>query len=419
MTTHQMDSPTVSVIRDDAPLLTTLQDLLSIPAVDLVTALTRASQSLADVLQADKIDAFLLDPATKTLVAVGTNTSPMAERQKASGLDRLPIANGGPIVRVYESGETYVTGRSDLDPTELPGIPGVLGVRSQIATALEVAGDQRGVLVACSARENFFCDQDVDYLRATARWVGMVARQAELVEQLRKAALRDGQRAGAEELITVLAHDIRTHLTPLRGRLDIVRRRLERDGRERDVRDITDAVGAVNRLFRMTSELLDVSRLEHGLFTLEVHEVDLVQIVRDIADSLSIPQITVRLVAPDPVVTMVDADRIRQAIENILGNAIKHSPDYSTVDVRVYNEERAGVEWSVVRIADQGDGISQEQMPGLFLRFSKGSSSQGLGLGLYLAHEIAAAHGGTLVATSAPGEGACFTLSLPTSGPSR
>jgi len=217
----------------------------------------------------------------------------------------------------------------------------------------------------------------------------------------------------------VLAHDIRTHLTPLRGRLDIVRRRLQRDGRERDVRDITDAVGAVNRLFRMTSELLDVSRLEHGLFTLEVHEFDLVQIVRDIADSLSIPQITLRLVAPDPVVAMVDADRIRQAIENILGNAIKHSPDYSTVDVRVYNEECAGVEWSVVRIADQGDGISQEQMPGLFLRFSKGSSSQGLGLGLYLAHEIAAAHGGTLIATSAPGEGACFTLSLPTSGPSR
>jgi two-component system, OmpR family, sensor kinase len=180
--------------------LGTLQRLLGLQAVELPTALRQVAQILADVLGADKVDAFLYEPTNETLVAFGTSDTPMGMRQHAIGMDRLPVVNGGLAVRVFRSGRSYVNGRADADPEELRGITEGLGVKSSMGAPLEVAGARRGVLLAASSQADFFSKEDLDFLEAVAHWVGVLAHRAELVEQIAGEAENRGRRLAADEL---------------------------------------------------------------------------------------------------------------------------------------------------------------------------------------------------------------------------
>ena len=230
--------------------LPTLERLLAIQATDLKSALVEASDLLAEALAADKVDVFLHDPAIGSLVAVGTSDTPMRRRQHALGLDRLPLANGGRTVEVYQTGQPYLTGRADQDPGVLPGVVRELGVRSMIVVPLDVAGARRGVLSAASGQPNHFGERDLRFLETVADWVAMVAHRAELVERVAAQAADQGRRVAAEELITVLAHDLRNYLAPLQGHVGLLRRRAERDGRARDVESATLAARGVGYRFR-------------------------------------------------------------------------------------------------------------------------------------------------------------------------
>ena len=112
---------------------------------------------------------------------------------------------------------------------------------------------------------------------------------------------------------------------------------------------------------------------------------------------------------------MADADRLRQALENLLSNALRYSPEGMPVIVEVHTERQEESTWAAITVHDAGPGISPELLPRLFTRFASGGSNKGLGLGLYLAHGIALAHGGTLTVDSRPGKGASFRLALPLS----
>ncbi len=116
---------------------------------------------------------------------------------------------------------------------------------------------------------------------------------------------------------------------------------------------------------------------------------------------------------PDELRVEADPRRIRQLVENLVANALRHSPKEEQVEVELRSEKRDDGEWATIEVMDQGPGIVPELMPRLFTRFSSGPDSSGLGLGLYLARGIAEAHGGTLTVTSTPGQGTSFCLSLP------
>src|SRR5689334_18112886 len=95
---------------DEALLLSTLERLLEIPSADLPTALALACDAVAAAMQADKVDAFLLEPARSSLVAIGTSNQPLSGLQRRSGLDVLPIANGGRVVHVFETRAPFRSG---------------------------------------------------------------------------------------------------------------------------------------------------------------------------------------------------------------------------------------------------------------------------------------------------------------------
>src|SRR5215218_4427578 len=99
----------------DDRLLDTLQRLLMIREPELRPALDQASTLVNEVLRADKVDVFLYEAASDTLVAMGTSRTPMGCRQHELGLNRQPLSNGGPAARVFRTGEPYLTGRADQD----------------------------------------------------------------------------------------------------------------------------------------------------------------------------------------------------------------------------------------------------------------------------------------------------------------
>jgi two-component system, OmpR family, sensor kinase len=186
---------------EDDRVLVTLEHLLTLEALELETAMQQAAQRVAEVLGADKTDVFLYEPADDTLVAVGTSDTPMARREVAVGLDRLPLANGGGTVGVFQTGRGHLSRRTDQDPDELRGLFDELGVRSQMGAAIEVGGERRGVLMACSTRPEAFSEGDLRFLQAVARWVGLVAHRAVLVERLARTVAEESMRAAAEALI--------------------------------------------------------------------------------------------------------------------------------------------------------------------------------------------------------------------------
>ncbi len=372
-----------------------------------------ASQLMVELLGADKVDIFFLEPSTQTLVAHGTSDTPLARKEKRLGLDRLQIANRGRLVEVFETGRSLHSGHLEEDPEDLPGIKHGLGVRSVIAAAFEMGGERRGVLECSSVQAEFFSTDDLRFLEAAARWVGVVAHRVELVESLTKAATAQGRRAVADELITVLAHDMGNYLAPLRARVELIRRRAVRSQAADDLRDTNAALVSIEAIARLTSDLLDLGRLDQGLFTLRVQPVDVMRLVEEVAAAAKVPGHEVQHRGPEDLILVADPERLRQALSNLVGNALKHSPAGLPVLVEVERQTRTDRNWVVFSVIDQGPGVPPHLLPRLFERFVRGPGSTGLGLGLYLARQIATLHGGTLEVHSTPGRGTRFELALP------
>src|SRR5205085_2312549 len=132
-------------------------------------------------------------------------------RERQYGLDVLPLSNGGRTVRVFKTGETFLSGRVDEDAEELPGIRDMLKVKSSLGVPLDVGGERRGMMMVASLQRDFFTPDDARFMETVARWIGMVAHRGQLAEEISRNAAEQGRRAGAEELITVLAHDLRNY----------------------------------------------------------------------------------------------------------------------------------------------------------------------------------------------------------------
>jgi two-component system, OmpR family, sensor kinase len=398
-------------------LLMTLQQLLAFEALDLPTALTQVATLITDLLPAEKVDVLLYDPTIDSLVAVGVSQTPLGLRERQLGLDRLPLSNKGRTVMVFESGDPYMTNHADRDPTILPGFRDGLGLRSMLLTPLLVQGERRGVLGVSTTVPESYTTTDLDFLTTVAQWIGLVVHRAELTEQLRLEVATTAHQRAATELMNVLAHDLGNYLMPIQGRLLLVRQRCARDGRERDLRDLDAALAAVDRVQRLAQDLLDSERISQGVFHLTLSLFDLMPPLRDTVTALDSPDHPITLAGPEDLCLQADTSRLRQAVENVLTNALKHTPTGVPISIACAPERRPDGWWAVIRIHDQGPGIPPAVLPTVMQRFVSHGSQGGLGMGLHLVHGIVQAHHGTLTLDSAPGQGTTVTLAIPGADP--
>ena len=394
-------------------LLTTLERLLELTATEVNATLNQAAQLVAEVLVADKVDIFFHEAADETLVAIGTSDTPMGRRQRAIGMNRLPLANGGSTVETFLSGTSYLTGHADQDPNELVGIRVGLGVKSQIGTVFRVQGQHRGVLLAASGTPDYYSQQDLYFLEAVARWISIVIHRAELIEQMRHEAVEQGRRLAAEELLTVMAHDLRNYLTPMRGRIELLERRARREGREQDVRDAEATIHTLGLLERVITDLLDIARLNQGIFVITPVSMDLVDLVQEVVAAFRSAERPIHIHSPAKVVLPADPSRLRQLLENLIANAVKYAPGKTPIKIELHVERRMDGSWVILTVTNAGSGFPSERLAALFHPFVAGSQSIGLGLGLYLAKRIAEAHSGTLTLDSPAGQGVQARLALP------
>jgi two-component system OmpR family sensor kinase len=389
---------------DAARLLDLLEQLMAIETRDVDTVLDEAATRIADALGVEKVDSFFLEG--ELLRARGTSRTELGRLQQQMGLDVLQVANGGRMVEVLRTGKDHLDGHVQDDEGELRGIK-EMGVRSTLATPIFVGDQPQGVLGAASLREDAFDDEDLQLIRAIARWVGVLKHRAQLLESATRAALEEGRRLAAEELVTVLAHDLGNYLTPLRGRLEFALREARRDERARDEEVLAASIASIDEIAALTTDLLNVSRIEEGILVLRPETTPLRPLIERAARALATEDVKVVLDVSPQLTVKVDLLRVSQVFTNLISNAVKHSPRGGTVTIDAIEDGDV-----VIRVMDEGPGVPSDLMPRVFMRYARGPRSTGLGIGLYLAERIARAHGGSLTLDSST-TGATFALRLP------
>jgi two-component system CheB/CheR fusion protein len=220
-----------------------------------------------------------------------------------------------------------------------------------------------------------------------------------------------------EQFISLASHELRTPLTTLQGYLQM----LDRQFRQPPVTDrasqfVTTSLKQVERLKRLVTDLLDVVRLQNGKLTLEFQPLELGPVVAQAVEQAQMmTDRPIRLETGDEALRVSgDAGRLEQVLLNLLSNAITHAPGADHIDVRL---RRVGAE-AAIEVQDYGPGIPPDELPNLFSRFYQvaraGPTAQrGLGLGLFIVHELVVAHGGAVAVNSVEGRGSTFTVRLP------
>jgi len=263
---------------------------------------------------------------------------------------------------------------------------------------------------------------DVDELRAT---VGRALERRRLRQRLVELEQLDRLKT---QFLSMASHELRTPLTAVSGFMQIARRRMGRLGTATDVpqpwreeaQKADETLDMANRqakkLARLIDELLDVSRLQQGRVEMRLAEIDLGEVVREVGERMKIlskgHEIETKVEGTAPIVA--DRDRIEQVFENLVGNAIKYSPESGPIEMTL----RVNGASAVVSVRDHGIGVAPaevEKIFGLFYRSPDPRADHvgGLGLGLYISREIVSRHHGRLWAERNPDAGTTFHVTLP------
>lgn len=225
----------------------------------------------------------------------------------------------------------------------------------------------------------------------------------------------EGLEAGRRRMLASVSHELRTPLTIIRGHAFTLARQAE-DGRLRDRLELIEE--ETMRLTALVDDLLDAATIHAGGARLQRCCEDLLAVVAGsvdrFADEAARCGVALELEAPDaPMAVDVDQDRIHQALGNLLANAMAHAPRGSTVEVAVAGSSGGDSPGWQVAVRNGGAGIPEALQASLFEPFVQGPRSTGrVGLGLSIARDIAAAHGGSLTCSSMPGLTE-FVLALP------
>jgi len=259
----------------------------------------------------------------------------------------------------------------------------------------------------------------VGYVRDRQPGKGCAGSVRRLVISLRGAEQRERLDRSRAELVSTVAHELRSPLTSVKGFTATL---LNKWGRFTDdqKRVMLETVNAdADRVTRLITELLDVSRIESG--RLEVHRqlVDLPDRARKIiagrvaaGESEDRFRLEVHSGMPE---TWLDADKIDQILCNLAENAVRHGAGIVTIVVEParMDGELGAPDAAAVSVRDQGEGIAPDVASRVFRRFWRGKRRGGTGLGLYIVKGLVEAHGGTICVRRAPGGGAEFRFIVP------
>ena len=379
----------------------------------------RSSLSTELVLRAIAHEALELLDATEVRFSVaGVSATTLVARRGEAQVEvdeqRLPPAVISLVQRAADDGDIIAVERTDaLGRLILDTVGGVQMLAIPIAD-----GERRfGVLLVLTVHEDRLQELR-PVARAYAQQAANALAQARLFEQLaeRNAALEE--RSGIiRDLVYALSHDLRTPLAALGMTLRQAQAGAYGELPERYREIVERSVIATDDVQRLAETLLLVARFESGDHRPERDALDLGEIARQIAGELEAlaatrgVELTTAIEDGPPVRTSGDRSDIRRAITNLAANALEHTPAKGHVTIDVGRQGSS----AIVRITDDGYGVSEKMRSHLFTRFARGDDRRGggSGLGLYIVRRVAEESGGSVVYEPNVPQGSVFTLRLP------
>jgi signal transduction histidine kinase len=223
-----------------------------------------------------------------------------------------------------------------------------------------------------------------------------------------------------QAFVADVAHELRTPLTVIKGTVETLE-----DGAWDDVegrgRLVTSMQNETDRLIRLVNDLLVLTRADAGLLKLDIHPVDLADLVRQrcvhFEPVAARKKVTFEIETQDSTLVSGDPDRLAQVIDNLLDNALRYSPENGAISINIHATDFGE---QVCSIHNAGPGIPAEALPRIFDRFYRVENSRSkrggeAGLGLSIVRSLLQAQGGSISAESQPGNGTTLTFHLPAS----
>jgi PAS domain S-box-containing protein len=245
--------------------------------------------------------------------------------------------------------------------------------------------------------------------------IGAVAVASDITELHRLERQKD-------EFLGIASHELKTPITAIKGLTQLTIRRLVKAGHMNEVDTLRGLDRQLDRLTDLVNDLLDVSRIGTGKLETRAAPFDLAALVRRSVNEMqaTTDQHQIKVETPESLELLGDADRLEQVLTNLLGNAIKYSPEGGSIEVKLTHERQQ----ALLSVRDHGIGIPPQSRASLFQRFYRAENVNehrisGFGIGLFICSEIVRRHGGRIWLADLPsGEnGSLFCVALPLQPP--
>jgi signal transduction histidine kinase len=220
------------------------------------------------------------------------------------------------------------------------------------------------------------------------------------------------------DFIASISHEMRSPLTSIIGAMDYIFKKIT------DVKDSDKGIGDIidffviiknnaNRLSRIVNDTIDLERIEMGMFEMVNTKIDLKYVIEDVVAGLMVvfnkKSLTVKVNIIESLIIMIDEDRIRQVLVNILNNAVNFSPVNGIIEINSFRKDG----YVITEISDQGPGIEKEDMDNIFKKYYKKGDHNGSGLGLAICRGIMDAFKGAIGVSLRDGGGSIFYFTIP------
>lgn len=408
MTSNRTDSPSNSQVNDPGKqLLARYERIIEISqqltsTLDHVALLRRIVSAAMELTDSETASILLLDPGT------GELRFAMAPNIDSGYVDSIVVPMDNSIAGwVVTHGEARVIHDVSKEPSFFRNVDEQINftTRNILAVPMRTHNKVIGALEALNKRDGQrYNDGDVKILTTLAVQAAIAIENARLFQQ--------------SDFMAEMVHELRTPLMALKTSTVLL---LRPDLPREKVNELVLTMqGETERLIRLTSDFLDLARLESGRTKLEISRFDLPILVRECIDIVT-HQAEARgiRIAVNEEWFEVEGDRgkIKQVLLNLLTNAIKYNRDNGEIVVNMYRSLRHDEPFVEVAVSDTGFGISKENQSHLFEKFfrvaSTANHATGTGLGLVIAKRIIESHKGMIWLDSTEGQGSTFFMTLP------
>ncbi|NTU80024.1 MAG: GAF domain-containing protein [Chloroflexales bacterium] len=399
--------------------------------------LQQVTAALVEALTPEQVGAVLVQ---HTMAALGAQSAALALRSDDGAQLTLVHTAGDPAVGRAAWQQTLVGANTPLtdclqsgqalyleSPVALaaryPGLErlgAALGAGAWVAMPLRASGQTCGGLGVTFAAARAFSAEERAFLATLAQQGAAALERARLYagEHHARTAAEAAVRQ-REEFLSIAAHELKTPLAALLGSAQLLHMRAQQSDllSARDRAGLERVWAQGQRLERMVTRLLDLGRITQGRLQLDLDAVDLTALVQrtvaEVQPGSSRHQFVV-MGGAAPVWLHGDELRLTQVLHNLLENAVKYSPHGGTITVTL----TAQAQTVQVTVTDEGIGIPAADLPHLWRRFYRAGNVDvdhisGVGIGLYVVHEIVTLHGGQVTVASVEGQGSTFTITLP------